>query len=230
MPPFNPDSSEVHPSARPAVIKFRIPAQRRRRSIAQSGSGEEFVSDESTDEEDSGGDVKRRSTRSAAARANRKLQSTLPFSPKKTRFEDRVITSHSSESENGSRHAAPPTRRSTRARKTRLQNAYDDDEYDSLSGVSEVSGPSKPVKKKIVRGKASRPAYGHFRLMVDLEMDEKENGSDPLVSHRNLCEKCRTAHAHEQSKRKKGRKRKTKDDDSEDEETRIAKLGGWVRW
>ncbi len=90
----------------------------------------------------------------------------------------------------------------------------------------------KPVKKKkVVRGKASRPAYGRFRFVADLQLDEEEyEDIAPLIAHRKICEKCHTAPTHEQQVKKKGRKRKTKDDESEDEETRLANLGRWVRW
>ena len=180
-------------------------------------------SDDYTEEDVSG---KRRSTRAAAAKANTKFQSTLPFSPKNPRTRRRAISVHSSESDAELPQVVQPTRKSTRVRTTRLIH-FEDEDFEDLSDRSDSATPAKPKKKRIL-GKASRPAYGHFRTVLDLRIEEEDSG--PLVIHRGICEKCHSPPAHKQSKRKKGRSKKRQDDDSDDEPTRIAKLGGWVRW
>ncbi|TBU49968.1 SNF2 family N-terminal domain-containing protein [Dichomitus squalens] len=135
---------------------------------------------------------------------------------------------HDSDSDSDIQEVRAPTRKSTRARKTLRSNLDDEDFEDNTPADSDSSvRPKAEKKKKAVRGKASRPAYGHFRVVADLELDEEENEDiAPLIAHRAVCEKCQTAPTHEQA-RKKGRKRKAKDEDSEDEETRLANLGGW---
>lgn len=138
---------------------------------------------------------------------------------------------HNSDSDSDIQELPVITRKSTRARKT-LRSTLDDQDFeDSISPDSDEDlRPKAEKKKKVVRGKASRPAYGRFRAVIDLQLDEEENEDiAPLIAHRAVCEKCQTAPTHEQAK-KKGHKRKPKHDESEDEETRLANLGGWVRW
>lgn len=158
------------------------------------------------------------------------MGSALPFSPKKTRSGRRPILVHGSDSDSEIQEIPQPTRKSTRARTTRRTNLDDADFEDSVS-ADDADTQKKSAKKKVVRGKASRPAYGRFRFVADLDLDEDEyEDIAPLIAHRRICEKCHTAPTHEQQVKKKGRKRKSKDDDSEDEETRFSRLGGWVRW
>ncbi len=239
MPPFDPRSSDVHPGSRKAALTVKIPglgSRRRHDPTPGESSSDELARDvDSTDySDDTSGYDYRRSTRSAAANANKKLGNGLPFSSKKTRSGRRAISVHGSDSDSDIQELAPPTRKSARNRITKRSNFYDDDSEDYTESDESGTGAKivKNLKRKIVRGKASRPAYGHFRVVADLLHDEEENEDmAPLLAHRSICEKCHTAPTHEQLKtRKKGRKRKGKEDDLEDEDTRLDNLGGWVRW
>lgn len=227
LPSFNPNSSEVHPTSRPGLIKIPALKPRRTTPAVDEWSSDELAADpESEDFVDEDSPVKRRSTRTAAVSANRKLGNHLPFSPKKTR--GRAIIVHNTDSDSEPQRVEQPTRRSTRARRSRPAN-LDDEDFEDISDDSAARSTTKSAKK-VVRGKASRPAYGHFRMVVDLVIDEEEI-NDSLLAHRDICEKCHTGPAHlQQAKLKKGRKRRANDDESEDEETRVANLGGWVRW
>ncbi|KAI0361386.1 hypothetical protein OH77DRAFT_1417635 [Trametes cingulata] len=241
LPPFNPTSFYVHPGSREDTLTLKIPG-RGARPAYRRNPREEYSSDELAHDIDSGSDSdlpvatsKRRSTRAAAATANEKLGSRLPFSPKKTRS-GRAIVVHGSDSDSDMQDTAAPTRRSTRAKKSKRTN-LDDEDFEDTQLVDDdsdlASSGKKAQKKRIVRGKASRPAYGHFRVVADLQYDEEEDEElAPLIAHRSICEKCHTPPAHEQLKKaaKKGkRRRKNEDDESEDEETRLNNLGGWVR-
>ncbi|KAI9057725.1 hypothetical protein FKP32DRAFT_1597935 [Trametes sanguinea] len=238
LPPFNPASSNVHPGSRQETLTVKIPSFSARHASLSP------LSDYSTDElaQDSGDDSEaysaragRHSTRAAAASANKRLGTSLPFSPKRTRSGKQAIVVHNTGSDNDSDVPVRATRKSSRSRKTKRINLDDDDYDDFIDDASEAPSRSKAKgKKKIVRGKASRPAYGHFRVVADLVYDEEDDDDDaPLRAHRSICEKCHTPPAHEQLKKlaKKGKKRRrTEDDDeSEDEETRLNNLGGWVR-
>ncbi|KAI0375223.1 hypothetical protein BV20DRAFT_1110377 [Pilatotrama ljubarskyi] len=241
LPPFKPTSFYVHPGSREDTLTLKIPG-RGDRPASRRVPSEEYSSDELAQDmvSDEGSDrhpatSTRRSTRAAAASANEKLGSTLPFSPKKTRS-GRAILVHGSESDSDVQEIAAPTRRSTRARKSKRTNLDDEDFEDAQLVDDDSEAPrsgKKAQKKKVVRGKASRPAYGHFRVVADLQYDEEEDEElAPLIAHRSICEKCHTPPAHEQLKKaaKKGKqRRKNEDDESEDEETRLNNLGGWVR-
>ncbi|KAI0778404.1 hypothetical protein BD413DRAFT_489884 [Trametes elegans] len=244
LPPFHPTSTDVHPSVREAVLTVKIPGLGTR-PTHRSPTGEDYSSDElardilSDDDSDlSLGPAQRRSTRAAAANANKRLGGDLPFSPQKTRLARRAAVTPVSGSESDSQGPSRPTRKSTRARRSKRAN-LDDDDFEDMSMIDDgsdapsTSRASSAKKKKVVRGKASRPAYGNFRVVADLQYDEEEDEElAPLIAHRSVCEKCHTAPAHEQLKKaaKKGkRRRRNEDDESEDEETRINALGGWVR-
>jgi hypothetical protein len=140
-----------------------------------------------------------------------------------------------------------PARRSARERKnarTNLAEDYvedaDDSESDGESYIetSKRAGKSKAAaktQKRLKRGPVSRPAYGIFRSVADLEFDAYEEADTELLrSHRDICEKCHKAPAHVQlEKPKKGRKKIRKEDDygfEENEDDLIQSLGGWVRW
>lgn len=235
LTPFDPTSADVHPSSRQDPLIVRIPGRMTRssRRVADDYSSDElardYVSDQFSDESD--GPAQRRSTRGAAANAHRKLGRDLPFSPKKTRTSRHAIVVHGSDSDSEIQEITLPTRKSTRARNL-VRTNMDDGDFEDVSPADDSDVDVKVVKKKkIVRERASRPAYGNFRKVDDLRIDDEENQDiAPLVAHRAICEKCHTPPTHEQTQRKKGRKRKAKDDDFEDEDNRIDNLGGWVRW
>ncbi|OSD03298.1 hypothetical protein PYCCODRAFT_1434714 [Trametes coccinea BRFM310] len=238
LPPFNPASSDVHPGSRQETLTVKIPGLRTRPdslSPLSDYSSDELARDPGDDSEAYSTHAPRHSTRAAAASANRRLGDSLPFSPKRTRSGKRPIVVYNTDSGSDSGVPARPTRKSSRSRKSKRTN-LDDEDYDNvIDDGSEVPSKSKAkAKKKIVRGKASRPAYGHFRVVADLAYDEEDDDDDaPLRAHRDICEKCHTPPGHQQLSKlaKKGKKRRKieEDDESEDEETRIYALGGWVR-
>jgi chromodomain-helicase-DNA-binding protein 4 len=156
----------------------------------------------------------------------------LPFSPAKAsakRGIRRRVQASDSDDE------VVTTRRS--ARSTRNTKSYrDDDEYEE-EGLDESDGAPSAPKKKRARTKASRPAYGHFREIADLELDDQSDDETlPLRAHRGECEKCQRPPSHILMK-KLDRQRKNKrssesneEDEDEDERDRLETLGGWVRW
>lgn len=205
-------------------------------------------------EEEEEGPV-RRSTRAAAGLANlrnKKSAQELPFSPRRRnpgRKIRAVDSDDEDESEEGTPTPAASTRRSTRARKTTRANVADEDyEMDEEGEESEEYGSYKPraqppKKKKIVRGRASRAAYGNFRQVIELSFDREEDPETVhLRAHRDACQKCHRGPANvliekaqkrnQQRKRKGSSKRKKRDEDEEDSdnEEQLAELGGWVRW
>lgn len=218
------------------------------------------------DDEDDGDDAYseeeeepvRRSTRAAAGLANlrnKKSAQELPFSPKrrnpgrKTRAVDSEDEDEDEdEDEEGTPTPAANTRRSTRARKTTRANVADDDYEMDEEGeesdeyVSHKPSRAQPPKKKIVRGRASRAAYGNFRQVIELSFDREEDPETVhLRAHRDACQKCHRGPANmliekaqkrNQQRKRNGSKKKKRDEDEEDsdDEGQLAELGGWVRW
>ncbi|KAI0673358.1 hypothetical protein C8Q78DRAFT_968243 [Trametes maxima] len=243
LPPFNPSSSDVHPGSREATLTLKIPGLQGRHKHF-SRTADEYSSDELAQDMGSDSDSelylvsgKRRSARAAAVSAHKKIGNDLPFSPKKTRSGVRTILVHDTDSDSDVQEVRRPTRKSTRTRRARRTN-LDDDDFEDIAfadDTSDVASTSigRGKKKKVIRGKASRPAYGHFRVVADLLLDEEEDEERAaLFAHRSFCEKCHTAPTHEQLKKaaKKGKRRKKDEEDEfEDEETRLNALGGWVR-
>lgn len=183
-------------------------------------------------------------------RSTAKPETNLPFSPKKTRTRRVfVIDSDQELPSNEELVEHLPTRRSTRTRKGVKVNLDTDAYLNSCSESSdggsdefETHPRAKGAKKlkKAVRNKASRPAYGHFRVVADLDYDShSDEETAPLREHRNICEKCHRGPAHKliqallKKPKSKGKRRKTTEDEFEesgDEEEKLAALGGWVRW
>lgn len=166
----------------------------------------------------------------------RQLRSTtrLPFSPAKAPTKRRIRRRpQSSDSED----EIVTTRRSTRS--TRNTKSYrDDDEYEDEGQNESDDALSAPKKRKKARTKASRPAYGHFREVADLELDDQSDDETlPLRAHRGECEKCHHTPSHillkKLDRRRKNRRstdRDEEDDEEEDERDSLESLGGWVRW
>ena len=165
----------------------------------------------------------------------RRLRSTtrLPFSPAKAPTKRRIrrrVQSSDSDDE------IAATRRSTRS--TRNTKSYrDDDEYEDEGPDGSDNAQSLPKKKKRTRTKASRPAYGHFREVADLELDDQSDDETlPLRAHRGECEKCHHPPSHillkKLDRRRKNRRSSERDEDDEEEDERdsLEGLGGWVRW
>ncbi|KAG2159672.1 uncharacterized protein EDB93DRAFT_1111462 [Suillus bovinus] len=177
-------------------------------------------------------------------------QTKLPFSPQKLR--SRHVRRYMTESEDelaGYEHDdildVIPTRRSARERKNAKTNLAEDDleetsvtesDDESYMVTPKRAGKSKSAaktQKRLKRGPVSRPAYGIFRPVADLEFDAYEEDTELLRAHRDICEKCHKAPAHVQlEKPKKSRKKLRKEDDyglEESEDDLIQSLGGWVR-
>lgn len=207
-----------------------------------SGSSEgEIEEDEYEDEEDSVQVATRRSHRSLA-----KPKKDLPFSPKKTR--SRRVFTIESDQELTNDDNLPAPRRSTRSKKGLKVNldteTYQDDTEPTDEGSDDYELQNRQrrkegKKRKANRPKASRPAYGRFRAVADLDYDSDEETA-ALREHRDICEKCHRGPAHQlinaflkRPKNKGKRSKKTSEDEFEesvDEEERFNSLGGWVRW
>lgn len=251
LPPFDPSAHYVHPNSRVRLALHinRKPIKKMYPKRARSNSDELAMSIDS-DEFDSEGSVSppvRKSARTAAAGAKKKL----PYSPKKTRPISSYFapaTSEFDDSNSEVEQVAAPIRRSTRAQKKTHISLDDDDyadngqeiDYEEFDDEYSDEAPKKSnvaKKKKVVRGKASRPAYGRFRVIADMELDDEEDEETAaLRAHRRTCEKCHRKPTHEllldAAKPKKGKRKKNKNSDEEDEndEERLTALGGWVRW
>jgi chromodomain-helicase-DNA-binding protein 4 len=205
-------------------------------------------SEEPSSEEDNDSDFEsngfvelRRSTRAAPTGGQQKTVRQLPYSPvkatRKRRTRNAALLEDSEDELAGfaqdSDIEMAPVRRSQRTAKgvSRLTATAvsTDDESDQYEPVQRKKGPKNPHVPK-----ASRPAYGHFRPITDLDQEDE----DPLRAHRNYCEKCRQKPAHVLRKAYRKRPKNTKkqkrndstDDDGEDEDTNLANKGGWVRW
>ncbi|SJL05568.1 uncharacterized protein ARMOST_08931 [Armillaria ostoyae] len=244
LPPFDPAGHDVHPKARPTVM---LKIGKRRPGPAFSDivpdSEEEDEDEEASSPEDD--DDYGAPSRQLRQRSHTK-RSTLPFSPTKTRSQ-RVYAIQGSEDEDDAGSTAPQ-RRSTRYRKPMKID------IDEFSGESSDGGDSEDYitsrrakaktsknKKKGGRGSASRPAYGFFRPVADIDYDPfSDDESSALRAHRSICEKCHRGPTHilqaaaQKKKKGKGRRKKaTSDDelepDSADEVERLGELGGWVR-
>lgn len=212
--------------------------------------------DEEEDKSEDGdyGAPSRRSTR-----ATKKPVKNLPFSPQKRRAKKGVPVRDSGDEADGEDdggNAADTNvaaRRSSRTTKN-AKASYKEDEYVDIEDDQEkesdedddksrktrnkMKGKAKKTKK-IVRGKASRPAYGNFRAVADLDYDAfSDDETVTLRAHRDVCEKCHRGPGHmlveAASKPKgKGRKKQDEDEDADLEGTemeRLIALGGWVRW
>ena len=86
-----------------------------------------------------------------------------------------------------------------------------------------------------MRAKASRPAYGHFREVADLELDDQSDDETlPLRAHRGECEKCHHPPSHillkKLERRYRNRRSSDSNDEEEDERDNLESLGGWIRW
>jgi len=116
---------------------------------------------------------------------------------------------------------------------------HDDDEYEDEEPNGNGYDDARSVpKKKRARTKASRPAYGHFREVADLELDDQSDDETlPLRAHRDGCEKCHHPPSHillkkldRRRKRKGSSNSDEEDDEDEEERDNLESLGGWVRW
>ncbi|KAF7320271.1 SNF2 family DNA-dependent ATPase [Mycena kentingensis (nom. inval.)] len=254
LAPFSPTAHYIHPMSR-VKIKLSLSKKGARVSISSAGGSarsslrgsappsseaDELVSSEEEDNEeddqyandDSDDGPVRRSTRNAGKTKQ------LPFSPKKTRSR-KIILPPSDDDEDSNSYAPRRSTRTRKAFKVPLDGAYEDgsepEEDDDSEGYE--SAPKAKRVKTVRRKVGVRPAYGHIRSVDDLDLDFHEDAETAALRlHRNKCEKCNEAPAHEQleaerKRSKKRRKRKASDefDESEDDTERIERRGGWVR-
>lgn len=179
--------------------------------------------------------VRRRSLRNATV-AGSKNRNPLPFSPKKTR--SKRVTDYFSVPRDGpsaTRSPTPAVRWSSR-RKRVVDNDYEDQAQSSDANTASTR-LVKSSRNRVLRNTASRPAYGYFRKVADMDYDSDEDTA-PLHAHRNECAKCGLKATHlelDDLRRKKPKKKRTRKDDidfveSEEDNDRIERLGGWVRW
>ncbi|KAJ6604478.1 SNF2 family DNA-dependent ATPase [Mycena vulgaris] len=258
---FDPAAHYVHPNSR-VRMRMSIGKKGARFNISSNGSvpppseidevpdseidiDEDNDDDEDKEDEEYGEDESpikvRRSTRST------KLpRQNLPFSPKKTRSQ-KVTVLDTDEEDEADGSTSAPTRRSARSRKAFKVNLDEDRYHESEQEDADSEGydsaprvKSAPKRPKLARKKGARPAYGHVRVVADLDYDANSDEDTAVLRvHRNKCEKCNDKPAHElleaERRRPKGKgrkKRKTSEDEFEesgDEVELINKKGGWVR-
>ncbi|KAG6830296.1 hypothetical protein H0H92_001374 [Tricholoma furcatifolium] len=249
LAPFDPSASYIHPSSR-----VRVTVRLRNRRAAGSSSARNIKSssdvdtvpdseEEDADEPESESDFQE--TDLAPARSSRRSRKqALPFSPRKTRSTHIYTIVSDGETGTSERNVSIlSTRRSTRRamRNQKKMNGGTDVDTDGAElsyGEDYIPRKASKKPKNLTRPKGSRPAYGHFRPVTDLEYDyDSDEETAPLRVHRDICEKCHQPPAHrlllKLAKKGKGRskKKRTEDDfeDSGDEEERVVSLGGWVR-
>ncbi|KAL1739194.1 hypothetical protein HDZ31DRAFT_69192, partial [Schizophyllum fasciatum] len=138
--------------------------------LEDSADEEDAADDEEygEDEEDGAGTRARRSTRTAANKPRE-----LPFSPRKTRSQ-KIYTIDDSDSDSEGGGSAPPTRRSTRAKKAiklNLDTDYADSDAEDSDEYTTSNKRAKASKPRVRRAKAARPAYGFIRPITDIDLD-----------------------------------------------------------
>lgn len=240
-------SSQIHPKDR-VNLGTSLPSKRDRmsrriiRNVPSRAAkrGAPIVLDSSDDEaDDSEGDY---NSHDDADADENEIESKRGKAPGPTRRSTRTATV-----DNKIRYRdtplSPAKTRATPKRHT-LRTAGDDgyihDDEDDEDEDSGENVKEKPIRKKAVRGRLSRPAYGNIRPVADLSDDDSDDETAPLRAHVKRCEKCQKAPAHElltklytRGKKIKARKKSEQGDDFEDdenEEQKYLRLGGWVRW
>lgn len=249
LPPFDPSASYVHPLSRVTMVLNFSKRYGTTVSVSSARSASsvdaEVVSD-SQDEDDEYDESDMLAAPRRSGRSTARAKQVLPFSPRKTRSR-RILVIDSDQEPTDSDEAEPrrPIRRSTRSKKgvkvnldaeTYSDNLESEGETSDNYSSRELSKAKSKKPKKVVRRKAARPAYGHFRSVADLSDDFSD---DENREHRDICEKCHRVPAHtllealkKKSKVQGKKKRKTSDDEFEvrDDEESFTALGGWVRW
>lgn len=259
LDPFDPSSSAVHEKSRiKHIVTINGTTATLRTSFGSvesnlaSGSELSSLTEQDSDPSDDGDYIRDPNERKLRPRHNIK-QSKLPFSPKKLRsrrIQMQVVSDSGDDlggyGQSDAEEEPIRTRRSTRAKKHTRLNLDDDAEgIESIDDETYSEGLDNKLAKadagkrrKQRRPAMSRPAYGHFRDIDDLEFDPYgEESTEPLRAHRDACEKCHKGPAHEllkaMRKSKRSRKKRSPDADADlegGEEERIQNMGGWVRW
>ncbi|KAG6331283.1 hypothetical protein ID866_7805 [Astraeus odoratus] len=201
---------------------------------------------EDTDQNDDSDYVRAPQRRRTARSGGAVKQSKLPFSPKKFRnrhprervdeeSDDELGVYGQSDIEVVSRRRSTRTRRAARSHFDDFVEDDGEDYTDNSDYKAAMSDAEEDQKQR--RPVAARPAYGHFRHIVNLDLDPyDEEATEALRAHRGVCEKCHKKPAHNLLKAiqrsKKGKRRRADGMDldlEEDEEEQIQNLGGWVR-
>ena len=236
---FDPTANYIHPDSR-VKLTLKVGPSSKAASTHVSEDEDEFAASfagsspvESEDDAFTDDEARlRRSSRAVtAAKIDKKKQTTLPFSPKKTRSRKIIslIDDDDSEDASSSRQRTPaPPRRPTRGA-TRARQNFDDEDFIDDDDYEEGSSRGRSTKKKAVPKKVIR-TYGIVHSHPDAFSEELG-----VMAHRRQCEKCRKEPTHMLlRKTKKGRPKKRKaEDDFEDDENdyeRTIAMGGWVRW
>ena len=250
LDPFDPSASYVHIDSRVRLqVHIRRPTAKKPHLKRKSSSPDELAASYRSDSEVRSSRTSGRMATRGGKMASRQLK--LPFSPKKTRTQGRVVVAPASDEDSDSdvREVSAAPRRSTRVKRGAKPSLNEADFVaDSEEGLNDEFGdsseeyggsrrPKRIVKKKPVKKRGSRAAYGRFRPIADMEVDEQvDDESAVLGIHRRTCEKCHRPPTHqalvEARKKKPGRRRKKGSDEesSEDEIQKLEALGGWVRW
>ncbi|KAG6890732.1 hypothetical protein C0992_013115 [Termitomyces sp. T32_za158] len=259
---FDPSAHYVHPSSR---VKLTLSINNRYGTVKNSSArsikpmtlsesvpdSEEELTDSGDQSDDDGSDFEgeKQLQLRTSGRLSVRRKRTLPFSPKKTR--SARVFAIDSDLETGTSEknvTIIPTRRSARDSRRNQKKLKDldsdaDTDGSELSYGDEDAYPSqgystKMKSKKPIRKRESRPAYGHFRSVADLDYDSHSDEEIAVMwKHRDICEKCHQPPAHKllQALSKRGRRRSKKQtsedefEESGNEEERLANLGGWVR-
>ncbi|KAG9001163.1 hypothetical protein FRB93_012245 [Tulasnella sp. JGI-2019a] len=231
LEPFDPSSRRVIPSDRMRPEEFqqlknakmsaRSTRQSERESTSAAGTSELTEDDSKSESDDDEFDdmMVRKGTRTTS-------RNKLPFSPKRTR----VVAARSSTRNKGA--AVIYKYKSGEETDEDYDMLNSDDEYVDRP-LSTKKGPKAPRIRR-----AARPEYGFVRSTDDL--DDSDSEGNPLMAHRNTCEKCLRPPAHiimvkvkrKGQKGKQKRKGRGSDADlqeSDDEVTATGKLGGWLR-
>ncbi|KAG7099004.1 hypothetical protein E1B28_000889 [Marasmius oreades] len=245
LPAFDPTTSkEVHPDHRLSIIMNLDMKRKRvtRLSISSTSSSryhdDSEPSPESESEAVSGVEFNADVPSSAydSPTPSRTTRYKL-LSPRKTRSRKVIPV----DDDDGA-GASNGLRRSTRSNKgLRIpldDDVYVDDSQDeddvSFAGSKTFQRKAKSAKSKNKDVKIVPPAYGHFRPIEETAGNDEE----PLLAHRQFCEKCFEAPAHKllallKKKGAKGKRRTRntdpEDDSSSDEEDKVLSKGGWVR-
>lgn len=243
LEPFDPSASYIHPESR-VKLTLKVGRNPKRHDSAAPESEDELAishaytssleaEDDAFTEADEEDEIPvRRSSRAiAAGKSSHKKQTSLPFSPKKTRSRKVISLIDEDEDEDEDEESFPAPqpdglRRSTRSAKQARDNLDDDDFIDDgeYASRAKTNHPKKRAEpKKRIRG------YGVVHEGPQAFFDD----FGTTTAHRAKCEKCQREPTQKLLAKHKGKKRKsrkTSDDfeDDDDDESRLASLGGWV--
>ncbi|KAF9270030.1 hypothetical protein L218DRAFT_952224 [Marasmius fiardii PR-910] len=243
LPDFDPTDKQVHPDHRVSItMNLDMKQKRVTRLIVSSNSTNRYQDDDDSDHSeavsDGEFDVEEVDSVYDSAPPSRTTRSKL-LSPRKTT--SRKVIPVDDDDGIG---VTDGLRRSTRNKTIRVpldddvyvDDTQDDDEDGGFIGSrsSRQNAKSTKSKKKPKEVKIVLPAYGHFRPIEEVARNDEE----PLLAHRQFCEKCFEAPSHKllASLKRKGvkgkrraRNRDPDEDSSSDEEEKILSKGGWVR-